>query len=118
MQYFKFVNWRISEFVVSFFGVTNRLYVCKQEDLENSEKLDNNVMNRSLLQNFQNIVYRHEPPDAARADQYKTWWQSKTGEQNVTIQLDHMKLNFYIQLISNILLPNFGLLPGFVLICY
>ena len=29
MQYFKFMNWWIGEFVVSFFDVTNRLYVGK-----------------------------------------------------------------------------------------
>ena len=47
MQYFKFVNWQIGELVVSFFDVTNRLYICKQEDLENSEKLDNIASNFS-----------------------------------------------------------------------
>ena len=56
MQYFKFVNWRIGEFVVSFFGVTNRLKVT-ESTLIPSGKESSNILEDPNITNVMEVLF-------------------------------------------------------------
>ena len=56
MQYFKFVNWRIGEFVVSFFGVTNRLKVT-ESPLIPSGKESSNILEGPNITNVMEVLF-------------------------------------------------------------